>query len=226
MAGRDRYRSANFPKATGTFSACVKLDLAGDDEHQAARYGHGSAAHFGSRSDDRLSRQGPLWFERSVLQRRHRLGRSVALAVDGGPDSDFYDLPATTGLGMADLGGWGSSSKGADQYAVNRGLGVGTDTSVGAFLDLEGRDDSAPLFLPACGRSPGTAQSTNLPRKCRQPVHRPLTLAKAPCSLVAARATTGTHMTSTRRSHATGISLVAAVLYPASASHTVGAIGA
>ncbi len=54
---------------------------------------------------------------------------SVALAVDGGMASDFYDLPASTGLGMGDLGGWGLfiEEGGADQYAVSRGLGHGAD---------------------------------------------------------------------------------------------------
>jgi hypothetical protein len=138
------------------FGLGVKLDLAGDDEHQAARYGHGSAAHFGVgltidyQGKDRYGSKGPFYNGGTAWD------GSVALAVDGGPDSDFYDLPATTGLGMADLGGWGLfvEEGGADQYAVNRGLGVGTDTSVGAFLDLEGRDDYSSVPPARAGVRP------------------------------------------------------------------------
>ena len=157
MAGRDRYRSANFSQGHGYFFGLgVKLDLAGDDEHQAARYGHGSAAHFGVgltidyQGKDRYGSKGPFYNGGTAWD------GSVALAVDGGPDSDFYDLPATTGLGMADLGGWGLfvEEGGADQYAVNRGLGVGTDTSVGAFLDLEGRDDYSSVPPARAGVRP------------------------------------------------------------------------
>ena len=81
---------------------------------------------------------------------------SVALAVDGGPDSDFYDLPASTGLGMGDLGGWGLfiEEGGADQYAVSRGLGQGAEHSLGAFFDLEGRDDYSSVSPPAKGVRP------------------------------------------------------------------------
>ena len=150
LAGRDRYRSANFSQGHGYFFGLgTKLDLAGDDEHQSARYGVGTAAHFGVglsldyQGKDRYGSKGPFYNGGTAWD------GSVALAVDGGPDSDFYDLPASTGLGMADLGGWGLfiEEGGADQYFVGRGLGQGADTSIGAFFDLEGRDDysSVPL---------------------------------------------------------------------------------
>lgn len=157
LAGRDRYRSANFSQGHGYFFGVgVKLDLAGDDEHQAARYGHGSAAHFGVgltidyQGKDRYGSKGPFYNGGAAWD------GSVALAVDGGSDSDFYDLPASTGLGMADLGGWGLfiEEGGADQYAVSRGLGLGADTSIGAFLDLEGRDDYSSVPSAQAGARP------------------------------------------------------------------------
>ncbi|MCE7965945.1 MAG: hypothetical protein L6Q34_07640 [Nitrospira sp.] len=155
--GNDRYRSANFSQGHGYFFGLgVKLDLAGDDEHQAARYGQGTAAHFGVgltvdyQGKDRYRSKGPYYNGGSAWD------GSVALAVDGGHDSDFYDLPASSGLGMADLGGWGLfiEQGGADQYAVSRGLGYGADTSVGAFFDLEGRDDYSSVPPPADGLHP------------------------------------------------------------------------
>ncbi|WHZ14492.1 MAG: hypothetical protein OJF52_001330 [Nitrospira sp.] len=153
LDGNDLYRSANFSQGHGYyFGLGMKLDLNGDDEHQAARYGHGTAAHFGVglavdyQGKDRYGSKGPFYNGGAAWD------GSVALAVDGGPSSDFYDLPASTGLGMANLGGWGLfiEEGGADQYAVSRGLGLGADTSIGAFFDLEGRDDysSVPPSTP------------------------------------------------------------------------------
>ncbi|MBX3369781.1 MAG: hypothetical protein KF793_05260 [Nitrospira sp.] len=163
LAGRDRYRSANFSQGHGYFFGLgVKLDLAGDDEHQAARYGIGTAAHFGVglsldyQGKDRYGSKGPFYNGGTAWD------GSVALAVDGGPDSDLYDLPASTGLGMADLGGWGLfiEEGGADQYFIGRGLGQGADTSIGAFFDLEGRDDYTSVPLPN-----GDARPERLNRK-------------------------------------------------------------
>lgn len=163
LAGRDRYRSANFSQGHGYFFGLgVKLDLSGDDEHQAARYGLGTAAHFGVglsldyQGKDRYGSKGPFYNGGTAWD------GSVALAVDGGPDSDLYDLPASTGLGMADLGGWGLfvEEGGADQYFVSRGLGQGADTSIGAFFDLEGRDDYTSVPLPN-----GDARPERLNRK-------------------------------------------------------------
>ena len=157
LDGRDRYRSANFSQGHGYFFGLgVKLDLNGDDEHQAARYGHGTAAHFGVglnidyQGKDRYGSKGPFYNGGAAWD------GSVALAVDGGPDSDFYDLPASTGLGMGDLGGWGLfiEEGGADQYAVSRGLGQGAEHSLGAFFDLEGRDDYSSVSPPAKGARP------------------------------------------------------------------------
>ena len=57
---------------------------------------------------------------------------------------------------MSDLGGWGLfiEEGGADQYAVGRGLGQGTDTSIGAFFDLDGRDDYSSVPPPSQGARP------------------------------------------------------------------------
>jgi len=163
LAGRDRYRSANFSQGHGYFFGLgVKLDLSGDDEHQAARYGLGTAAHSGVgvsldyQGKDRYGSKGPFYNGGTAWD------SSVALAVDGGPDSDLYDLPASTGLGMADLGGWGLfiEEGGADQYFAGRGLGQGAQTSIGAFFDLEGRDDYSSLPLPD-----GQARPERLNRK-------------------------------------------------------------
>jgi hypothetical protein len=157
LDGRDRYRSANFSQGHGYFFGLgVKLDLNGDDEHQAARYGHGTAAHFGVglnidyQGKDRYGSKGPFYNGGAAWD------GSVALAVDGGTDSDFYDLPASTGLGMGDLGGWGLfiEEGGADQYAVSRGLGQGAEHSIGAFFDMEGRDDYSSVPPPAKGARP------------------------------------------------------------------------
>lgn len=157
LDGRDRYRSANFSQGHGYFFGLgVKLDLSGDDEHQAARYGHGTAAHFGVglnidyQGKDRYGSKGPVYNGGAAWD------GSVALAVDGGTDSDFYDLPASTGLGMGDIGGWGLfiEEGGADQYAVSRGLGQGAEHSIGAFFDLEGRDDYSSVPPPANGTRP------------------------------------------------------------------------
>lgn len=151
LDGHDRYRSANFSQGHGYFFGLgVKLDLNGDDEHQAARYGHGTAAHFGVgltidyRGKDRYGSKGPFYNGGAAWD------GSVGLAVDGGTDSDFYDLPVSTGLGMGDLGGWGLfiEEGGADQYAVSQGLGQGDADSIGAFFDLEGRDDYASVPPP------------------------------------------------------------------------------
>lgn len=163
LAGRDRYRSANFSQGHGYFFGLgVKLDLAGDDDHQAARYGLGTAAHFGVglsldyQGKDRYGSKGPFYNGGTAWD------GSVALAIDGGPDSDLYDLPASTGLGMADLGGWGLfiEEGGADQYFVGRGLGQGADTSIGAFFDMEGRDDYSSVSVPN-----GNARPERLNRK-------------------------------------------------------------
>lgn len=163
LSGRDRYRSANFSQGHGYFFGLgVKLDVSGDDEHQAARYGLGTAAHFGVglsldyQGKDRYGSKGPFYAGGTAWD------GSVALAVDGGPESDFYDLPTSTGLGMADLGGWGLfiEEGGADQYFVGRGLGQGADTSIGAFFDLEGRDDYSSVPLPH-----GAARPERLNRK-------------------------------------------------------------
>ena len=157
LGGRDRSRKANFSQGHGyLFGPGMKLDLNGDDEHQAARYGHGTAAHFGVglnidyQGKDRYGSKGPFYNGGAAWD------GSVALAVDGGPDSDFYDLPASTGLGMGDLGGWGLfiEEGGADQYAVSRGLGQGAEHSLGAFFDLEGRDDYSSVSPPAKGARP------------------------------------------------------------------------
>ncbi|MCE3224028.1 MAG: hypothetical protein K0S58_2208 [Nitrospira sp.] len=157
LNGRDRYRSANFSQGHGYFFGLgVKLDLNGDDDHQAARYGHGTAAHFGVglivdyQGKDRYGSKGPFYNGGAAWD------GSVALAIDGGQDSDFYDLPASTGLGMGDIGGWGVfiEEGGADQYAIGRGLGQGADAGIGAFFDLEGRDDYFSVTTPILGAHP------------------------------------------------------------------------
>jgi hypothetical protein len=157
LDGDDRYRSANFSQGHGYFFGLgMKLDLNGDDEHQAARYGYGTAAHFGAglivdyQGKDRYGSKGPFYNGGAAWD------GSVALGIDGGPDSDFYDLPASTGLGMANLGGWGLfiDEGGADQYAVSRGLGLGGDTGIGSFFDLEGRDDYSSVPPPTDGSLP------------------------------------------------------------------------
>ncbi|MFO0730344.1 MAG: hypothetical protein U0361_04990 [Nitrospiraceae bacterium] len=155
--GDDRYHSANFAQGHGYFFGIgAALDLNGDDDHQGARYGHGSSAHAGIglmvdyQGKDRYGSKGPFYNGGTAWD------RSVALGIDGGQSSDLYDLPASTGLGMGDHGGWGLfvEEGGADQYAIKRGLGIGSDGSIGAFIDLEGRDDYSSVPPPAPGTHP------------------------------------------------------------------------
>ncbi len=155
--GDDRYQSANFAQGHGYFFGVgAALDLNGDDDHQGARYGHGSSAHAGIglmidyQGKDRYGSKGPFYNGGTAWD------GSVALGLDGGSSSDLYDLPASTGLGMGDHGGWGLfvEEGGADQYAVKRGLGVGSESSIGAFFDLEGRDDYSSVPPPAPGVHP------------------------------------------------------------------------
>ena len=66
----------------------MKLDLDGDDEHQAARYGHGASAHFGiglfidRHGDDRYSSSGapPAFFYNGGVA----WDSSVSLMIDAG----------------------------------------------------------------------------------------------------------------------------------------------
>ena len=155
--GEDRYRSDNFSQGHGYyFGAGLALDLFGDDDHQADRYGQGSAAHFGIglmidyQGKDRYGSKGPFYNGGAAWD------GSVAMAVDGALTSDLYDLPASTGLGIADHGGWGLfiEEGGADQYAIKRGLGAGSENSLGAFFDLEGRDDYTSVPPPRPGAHP------------------------------------------------------------------------
>jgi hypothetical protein len=108
LNGDDRYQSSNFSQGHGYFFGIgLALDLSGDDDHQAARYGQGSSAHGGVglmidyQGKDRYGSKGPFYNGGTAWD------GSVALAVDGGFSSDLYDLPASTGLGMADHGAWG-----------------------------------------------------------------------------------------------------------------------
>jgi hypothetical protein len=143
LAGNDTYDSANFSQGLGYFFGIgSKLDLAGDDTHGAARYGHGAAAHSGvglfldGHGSDRYRSSGPFYNGAGAWD------SSVALLIDAGEGKDRYDFSQTTGLGIADQGGWAAciDEGGNDRYVAVQGLGLGLNTSAAFFFDLTGAD--------------------------------------------------------------------------------------
>ena len=143
LAGNDTYDSANFSQGIGYFFGIgSKLDLDGTDTHSAARYGHGGAAHSGAglfidgHGSDRYRSSGPFYNGAAAWD------SSVALFIDAGEAKDVYDFSRTTGLGIADQGGWAAflDEGGNDRYVVQQGLGLGLNTSTAIFMDLTGTD--------------------------------------------------------------------------------------
>ncbi len=141
--GNDRYRSSNFSQGIGYyFGAGITMDERGNDTHEAARYGHASAAHFGvglfvdRAGADRYGSTGPFYNGATAWD------RSVALAVDDGPDDDAYEFQRSTGLGIADRRAWSLfiEAGGRDRYRVPNGLGSARSGSVSGFFDLGGED--------------------------------------------------------------------------------------
>ncbi len=143
LSGDDRYRSANFSQGAGYFFGVgLACDFDGQDEHHAARYGLAAGAHFGAglfldrRGRDRYVSNGPLYTGAAAWD------VSVTLAIDAGPDDDFYDLTRSTGLAVADHRSWSVfiDEGGRDLYLVPTGLGVGLTQSLAGFFDLAGFD--------------------------------------------------------------------------------------
>ncbi len=144
LAGNDTYDSANFSQGLGYFFGIgSKLDLAGTDSHGAARYGHGAAAHSGvglfidGNGVDRYQSSGPFYNGAGAWD------SSVALLIDAGESKDVYDFSKTTGLGIADQGGWAAfvDEGGNDRYVAQQGLGMGLNTSTACFIDVTGMDE-------------------------------------------------------------------------------------
>jgi hypothetical protein len=142
--GHDRYQSANFSQGHGYFFGVgLLLDLDGDDEYQAARYGHGSSAHYGvalfndRHGDDHYSSSGP--FYNGGVAWDH----GVSLMLESGNGKDRYGFEQSTGHGGADYSGWGLfiEEGGNDQYKANSGFGRSSEQGLGAFFDLNGKDD-------------------------------------------------------------------------------------
>ena len=142
--GHDRYQSANFSQGHGYFfGAGLLLDLDGDDEYHAARYGHGSSAHYGvalfndRHGEDRYGSTGP--FYNGGVAWDH----GVSLMLESGTGKDRYGFEQSTGLGGADYYGWGLfiEEGGNDQYKAKSGFGRSSEQGLGAFFDLNGKDD-------------------------------------------------------------------------------------
>jgi hypothetical protein len=142
--GHDRYQSANFSQGHGYFFGVgLLLDLDGDDEYQAARYGIGSSAHYGvalfndRHGDDRYGSTGP--FYNGGVAWDH----GVSLMLESGNGKDRYGFEQSTGLGGANYSAWGLfiEEGGSDQYKAKSGFGRSSELGLGAFFDLNGKDD-------------------------------------------------------------------------------------
>ena len=149
------------------FGAGMKLDLAGNDDHLAARYGHGASAHFGVglfldyQGADHYGSTGPFYNGGVAWD------RSVSLMIDGGTSHDTYDFSRTTGLGRADYSSWGLfiDEGGADKYTTTSGFGDAAEKSVAGFFDLDGTDTytlPAGLSTPP-DRTPANATGFRYP---------------------------------------------------------------
>ncbi|HJU04337.1 MAG TPA: hypothetical protein VJ692_04230, partial [Nitrospiraceae bacterium] len=139
---------SNFSQGVGYFFGIgMKLDRAGRDEHAAARYGHGAAAHYGvglfldGDGDDHYTSTGPFYNGGTAWD------MSVSLCVDAGDGQDLYDLRLSDGLGRADHRSWSFfiDQGGQDRYVVPHGMGAATDRSVSGFLDFAGQDEYVML---------------------------------------------------------------------------------
>jgi hypothetical protein len=146
--GRDEYRSGNHAQGAGYFLGVgVAMDLEGNDTLKAARVGLGASVRFGTGlllnigGDDQYQSSG-LRFDLATATEH-----SIALAIDAGNGNDTYDLSVSSGLGLAQRGGWALflDEGGDDRYSTLSGLGQGTKESLGQFIDLAGNDQySAP----------------------------------------------------------------------------------
>ena len=137
------------------FGAGVLLDLDGEDDYQAARYGHGASAHHGvalfidRQGNDHYGSRGP-YYNGGVAW-----DHSVSFTIDAGPGQDSYAFDRTTGLGKADHTGWAVflDEGGRDTYRVKSGFGETSEQSLAAFIDLTGEDQysllsGVPNFRP------------------------------------------------------------------------------
>jgi hypothetical protein len=124
------------------FGTGLLLDLDGDDDYGAARYGIGASAHYGvglfidRHGDDRYRSSGPFYTGGVAWD------HGVSMAVDSGLGGEQYVFDQSTGLGKADFAGWAIfvDEGGSDAYAVKSGLGEASEQSLAAFFDLGGKD--------------------------------------------------------------------------------------
>src|SRR5205814_8768843 len=139
----DVSESSNFSQACAYFFGIgLKMDLAGDDRHAAARYGLAAGAHYGLglfldyEGHDHYDCLGPTYDGGCAWD------RSIFLLADGGGD-DVYDWSKSSGGGRADRGGWGvfADLAGDDTYRVNGFPGGSSAKGLGVFFDGAGRDE-------------------------------------------------------------------------------------
>jgi hypothetical protein len=142
------------------FGAGILLDLNGEDEYQAARYGHGASAHHGValfidyQGNDRYGSTGP--FYNAGVAWDH----GVSLTIDAGTGHDVYSFDHTTGLGKADYSGWAVfvDEGGYDSYRVTSGFGEASERSLAGFTDLGGEDQYTAL-VPSSNLRPANSLS-------------------------------------------------------------------
>ncbi|HSA61637.1 MAG TPA: hypothetical protein VLE03_05310 [Nitrospiraceae bacterium] len=155
--GRDQYRSGNNALGTGYFFGVgVAMDLGGNDTLKAARVGLGASVRFGtglllnSQGNDQYQSTGPR------LNLAAATDQGIALAIDAGNGNDTYDLSLSTGLGLAQRGGWALflEEGGDDTYSTPSGLGQGSKDSLGQFIDLAGAD----AYLTTAGKAESSTQ--------------------------------------------------------------------
>ena len=142
--GQDQYRSGNHAQGAGYFLGVgVAMDLEGNDTLKAARVGLGASMRFGTGlllnigGDDQYQSSGPRFNLAAATD------QSIALVIDAGNGKDLYDLTLSSGLGLAQRGGWALflDEGGDDRYSAASGLGQGAKDSLGQFIDLAGADD-------------------------------------------------------------------------------------
>jgi hypothetical protein len=128
------------------------MDVAGNDRHAAARYGHAAGAHnamglfIDYEGKDSYESAGPTYNVGCAWD------RSVFLLVDG-QGNDAYDWSRTSGGGRADHGGWAvfADLDGNDGYRANGVPGGASTKGLGVFFDAVGADNYS---------NPGASNST------------------------------------------------------------------
>src|SRR5947209_3879298 len=107
------------------------MDLAGNDRHGAARYGHAAGAHYGIGLFLDYGRDDPYVSDGPTYNCGCAWDRSVFLLADGA-GNDTYDLTKSSGCGRADHGGWAvfADLAGMDRYRVTSAPCAASDKGV------------------------------------------------------------------------------------------------